>query len=444
MLTYRRVVPTAAAALAALALLTAGCRTETATQPAQQPAQQPTPQPAQDGPPRAPVHMIAYDEAGAIQEADAKRLDEIITKAKAKPPTHIFIAAHGWLNQKDNAQLSYDLMRDLLYGVAVDQKLYPKDYEPLRLGVYWPSMKLPDAQKELSSGTKEGAEKALGGVNEDARAAAAGRGAKLRADASKLQELVKRNAVTGAADFKKDLEQAHEIFRAHAPAGAIAPFDPAELPDLDVDTIDRASQLYTYWQMKQRAGIEGEKGVNALVARLQKEFPKAAVHLIGHSFGTKVVLSALAKDLPRPVDTVVLLQGAVSYQAFADKVEGLRPDTEGGYKKALARVNGPVVATFSSHDHAVGVDYPIASHLVRQLGEVDGKAAVPGAARKCYGGLGGVGAAGKAPVAMGKKGTKYGFDKGLYSVEGSEYIKGHTEIYNDDVAWLIWAAVLRR
>jgi hypothetical protein len=440
MLAYRRTVPTAAASLVALALLTAGCRTETATQP----TPQPTPQPAQESPPRPPVHLIAYDEAGAIQAADAKRLAEIIAKSKRKPPTHIFIAAHGWLNQKDNAQLSYDLMRDLLYGVVVDQKLYPKDYEPLRIGVYWPSMKLPDAQKELSSGSKEGAEKALGGVNEDGRAAAPGRSEKFRADVSKLQELVKRNAVKGAADFKKDLEQAHEIFRAHAPAGAVAPFDPAELPDLDVDTIDRAAQLYTYWQMKQRAGIEGEKGVNALVARLQNEFPKATVHLIGHSFGTKVVLSALAKDLPRPVDTVVLLQGAVSYQAFADKVEGLQQDTEGGYKKTLAQVNGPVVATFSSKDHAVGVDYPIASHLARQLGEVDGKAAAPGAPRKCYGGLGGVGVAGKAPVAMGKKGARYGFDKGLYSIDGSDHIPGHTEIYNDDVAWLIWAAVLRR
>jgi pimeloyl-ACP methyl ester carboxylesterase len=168
------------------------------------------------------------------------------------------------------------------------------------------------------------------------------------------------------------------------------------------------------------------------------------VHLIGHSFGTKVVLSALAKDLPRPVDTVVLLQGAISYQAFADKVEGLRPNTAGGYKKTLDQVKGPVVATFSSKDHAVGVDYPIASHLARQVGEVDGTFAVPGTAKKFYAGLGGVGASGLKTVSMGKKGTKYSFDKGLYSVDGSNYIAGHTAIYNEEVAWLIWAAVMRR
>jgi predicted esterase len=435
MLAYQRIVPSAAASLVALALLTAGCRPEPATQPAPQPPE----------PSKAPVHLIAYDEAGAIQEADAKRLDEIITKAKAKPPTHIFIAAHGWLNAPDTAQGSYDQMRDLLFNVAVDQKLYPKGYEPLRIGVYWPSMKLEKTQQELSSGSEKGAAKALGGVSkDDAPAADPGRSEKFRADVNKLRELVKRNAAKGAADFKKDLEQANEIFRAHAPAGAIAPFDPADLPDLDVDTIERASQLYTYWQMKQRAGIEGEKGVNALVARLQKEFPKATVHLIGHSFGCKVVLSALAKDLPRPVDTVVLLQGAISYQAFADKVVGLRPDTEGGYRKVLPRVNGPVVATFSTKDHAVGVDYPIASHLARQVGEVDGKAAVPGTRKESYGGLGGVAASGKDPVAMVKKGTKYGFERGLYSIDASEYVPGHSDIYNEDVAWLIWAAVLRR
>src|SRR5438874_8941224 len=100
-------------------------------------------------------------------------------------------------------------------------------------------MKPRETQQELSSGSEKGAAKALGGVSkDDAPAAAPGRSEKVRADVNKLQELVKRNAAKGAADFKKDLEQAHEIFRAHAPAGAIAPFDPAELPDLDVDTID--------------------------------------------------------------------------------------------------------------------------------------------------------------------------------------------------------------
>jgi hypothetical protein len=428
MLAYARIVPTAAAALVALALLTAGCQRQPATEPT-----------------KAPVHLLAYDEAGALQEADAKRLDEIITKARAKPPTHIFIAAHGWLNTAQTAQASYDNMRDLLYQVATDQKLYPQGYEPLRIGIYWPSMKLKKTQQELASGSEKGAAKALGGVSkDDAPAADPGRSEKFRTDVNRLRELVQRNAAKGAATFKEDLEKANEIFRAHAPAGVIAPLDPADLPNLDVDTIERAAQLYTYWQMKQRAGIEGDKGVNALVARLQNEFPKATVHLIGHSFGCKVVLSALAKDLPRPVDTVVLLQGAISNQAFAEAVDGIKPPTEGGYRQVLPRVSGPVVATFSGNDNPVGVEYPIASHLARQVGEVDGKHALPGTAKSAYAGLGGEGVAGVEPVEMKDAGTNYGLTKGLSSIDATEYVGGHSDIFNKQVAWLIWAAVLRR
>jgi hypothetical protein len=41
-------------------------------------------------------------------------------------------------------------------------------------------------------------------------------------------------------------------------------------------------------------------------------------------------------------------------------------------------------------------------------------------------------------------GGNYKFDKGLYSIDATKYVSEHSEIYNPDVAWLIWAAILRR
>jgi hypothetical protein len=429
MLTERWTAPSVARTaifLFPLTMLVSGCQTQPATEPS-----------------KAPVQRIGYDAQGNLLAEDARRLDEILAKARSKPPTHIFIAAHGWLNTPESADQSYEAMRELLFEVARNQKLLPKDYQALRLGIYWPSMKLKKTKEELTADSEKAVAKALSGVDDSGSPSAnPSKSEKFHLDVKNMQGLLQRNAKKGSADFERDFAKAHEIFRRQALALGFEPLEAEDLPDLN--SIEQALQLYTYWQMKKRAGIEGKNGVNGVIARLQKAFPQASVHLIGHSFGCKVMLAALTADLPRPVDSVVLLQGAVSFQAFADKVVGIKPDTEGGYRKVLSQVNGPIVATFSSLDHAVGVDYPLASQLARQIGECDDKPAGKLTVKKWYQGLGGTGICDKEPVMMEEEGGKYGFDRGLYSIDASKYVGGHSEIYNNNVAWLIWAAVLRR
>ena len=51
----------------------------------------------------------------------------------------------------------------------------------------------------------------------------------------------------------------------------------------------------TYWQMKNRAGVVGEKGVGPLVGRLRSNTRVSSISLIGHSFGARVV-SYASKD----------------------------------------------------------------------------------------------------------------------------------------------------
>jgi hypothetical protein len=124
-------------------------------------------------------------------------------------------------------------------------------------------------------------------------------------------------------------------------------------------------------------------------------------------------------------------------------VEGISPDTPGGYVIAVANVNGPIVATFSDHDLAVRKAYPAASHLAKQIGECD-RPASDFVLDKWYQGLGAVGVSALSSVAMLDRGGSYQFKKGLYSVNATPYVADHSEIYNPDVAWLIWAAILRR
>jgi hypothetical protein len=86
----------------------------------------------------------------------------------------------------------------------------------------------------------------------------------------------------------------------------------------------------------------GAKGVEPLIEKLRSSRPDLRIHMIGHSFGCRLVASAI-NALPegeqlRP-DTATLLRGAFSHNGFAlqgaadrdafrdviDKEEGSRP-----------------------------------------------------------------------------------------------------------------------
>ena len=78
----------------------------------------------------------------------------------------------------------------------------------------------------------------------------------------------------------------------------------------------------TYYAMKRRAGTVGERGLGRVVGQLAQTAPGVRVHLVGHSFGGRLVAFAL-RGLPegvRTVKSVTLLQGAFSHYAFAARL----------------------------------------------------------------------------------------------------------------------------
>jgi len=66
---------------------------------------------------------------------------------------------------------------------------------------------------------------------------------------------------------------------------------------------------FTVWQMKDRAGVVGAHGVAPLLEALLAH-SSARVHLLGHSYGCKVVMTAVSKPatLTRKVESALLLQ----------------------------------------------------------------------------------------------------------------------------------------
>ncbi|MEO9239003.1 MAG: serine/threonine protein kinase, partial [Jatrophihabitantaceae bacterium] len=129
-------------------------------------------------------------------------------------------------------------------------------------------------------------------------------------------------------------------------------------------------RILSYYEMKNRAGLIGRDGLGPLIASLRTPTGRPRIHLIGHSFGARLVAYALAGVAGQasigqrsPIKSLSLIQGALSHFAFASS----RPLGNGVHTGALAafagQVDGPILATFSDQDRLLGWWYPMASLL---------------------------------------------------------------------------------
>ena len=91
---------------------------------------------------------------------------------------------------------------------------------------------------------------------------------------------------------------ADALERAGAPVTAQAPALLGGLGGLGGRVWDGAKELLrqaAYFAMKRRAGTVGRLGLGPLLGRLAREAPGVRVHLVGHSFGGRLVAYALAR-----------------------------------------------------------------------------------------------------------------------------------------------------
>lgn len=220
-------------------------------------------------------------------------------------------------------------------------------------------------------------------------------------------------------------------------AGVIGTLDPRNL-----------LRVATVWKMKDRAGMVGARGVGPLVREVLGG-TDARLHLIGHSFGTRVLMSALAiEPVARPARSALLLQSAVNRWCFATDVAGT--GRAGGYRSVLDRVELPILSTWSEHDIPLRQAFHLAvrgSSLgepnIAAVGDVDRYGALGG-----YGPAG-LGAAGGRAAAIAAGSGTYGLAGGerILAVDGSRYIDGapaiggHSDINNPTTWWALHCLV---
>jgi dienelactone hydrolase len=190
----------------------------------------------------------------------------------------------------------------------------------------------------------------------------------------------------------------------------------------------------TYFEMKARAGTVGKNGVAPLIDDLASHVQR--IHLVGHSFGGRVVAATAANSNTDKIASLSLLQTAFSHNGFSK--------SRTGFFRAVVdrqRVKGPILVTHTKNDKAVGVAYPLASRISGDT------AAAFGDEHDVFGGLGRNGAqqmeTGETVVGrLLAVGSAYTFQSGkFFNLEASDFIKGHSDITGKEVAQAIRRAV---
>jgi hypothetical protein len=182
----------------------------------------------------------------------------------------------------------------------------------------------------------------------------------------------------------------------------------------------------TYHEMKARAGAIGKDGVARLIDGLAPQVQR--IHLVGHSFGGRVVTATAANSSTDKIGSMSLLQTAFSHNGFSSSMNG-------AFRAVVdqQRVKGPIVVTHTKNDKAVGVAYPLASRINGD------RAAAFGDEHDVFGGLGRNGAqqmqAGETVVGrLLPVGSNYPFQPGkFFNLEASDFIKSHGDVTGKEV-----------
>ncbi len=429
----------------------------------------------------ADLYLIRFGPDGQLQ---SPRTAEAFLAA-AGQASDVFVFSHGWNN---TFQAALDRYRSFITGFMAQRRAFnltPRQgYRPVMLGVIWPSVSfvLPwesgpaiaagggESQGQSARDTDEMLSLVAGSLGEDAgnelRELLEGRD-RLDADdarvaASLVAPLLGDHDPDTAAEAP-DLDDLLGIWTrldrgigplilddqdfgtVSEPAGQSETPDGPQAAGLDLDPRNLL-RTATLWTMKSRAGSVGANGVGPVLTELLGMAHAPRVHLIGHSFGARVLLSATAA-IPAPPNkahSMLLLQAAVNRWCFADDVATTH--AAGGYHDVPARVALPVLSTFSSHDAALTRYF----HLALRGGHL-GEPSIAGVGDpELYGALGGFGPAGLGEattvVPAVPPGTGgYPLDSGarVIAVDGgvstgtNPAISGHGDISNAVTWWAL-------
>ncbi|MBX3747836.1 MAG: hypothetical protein KF833_21220 [Verrucomicrobiae bacterium] len=128
-----------------------------------------------------------------------------------------------------------------------------------------------------------------------------------------------------------------------------SPAPPGTHPGSFADGARRFLEFGASYALRVLADQIGEKGLAPLLQQLAGDLPALRLHLGGHGLGARLVLAAAHAAEDPAIQTLSLLQAAVSQFAFT---ADYRPGQDGSFRRIIAhrRIRGPILVTRSRHD----------------------------------------------------------------------------------------------
>lgn len=451
---------------------------------------------------RMPTWLLRFDKHGACTSPATRA--GLLHTLRDTPPSDLIFFSHGWNNDFDEAADLYArFLRHFEAHTAANPVVRPNGapFAPLFVGVVWPSIWLSfDSGPQIAAAAEPpSVDSAVVQALTDKLAGLGGEQsiervyallALPRLDDAQARELAillqpafgtvhDEETGVGARSTSADellsmwraMQQAQDGGSTPAPSlddWGVRPADVALFPGAGAAPAQTAGlfscldprnalRLFSVYQMKDRAGVVGARGVAPLLREVLQEALTAGVHAVGHSYGCKVMLSAVCAPapLPRPLSSLLLLQPAVSHLSFADDIPSIgRP---GGYRAALTpdRVRPPILSTYSRDDFALHEAFHLALRRDSDLGDQpvdiagdDGTSA--GKPPSNFAALGGYGPrrAGQRLIdPMPAAGAPYPvFDPAqpIVGLDGSQGVIGsHGDVTSPATAWALYRLVTR-
>ncbi len=198
--------------------------------------------------------------------------------------------------------------------------------------------------------------------------------------------------------------------------------------------------LFTYTEMKIRSGTVGEGLAKVLDPSLANG---KRVHLIGHSFGGRLMTAATAAVTGK-ISNLTVLEGAFSHNALSSDGE-----IDGAYRSVIdnAKVAGRIAAAHSNNDWAVWIAYPLASWHFHDSYSVR----LGGPFIQLFGGptdrYGAMGANGPQHLQDVNQSTFAGsslpeLNPGVHALDCTSFVAGHSQVWNKGSAYIVAAGLL--
>jgi hypothetical protein len=434
---------------------------------------------------RAAYDLVCFGSGGAERTDDPDGpMTDLVLRTLARDDsgiTDVFVLSHGWMGDIPAARAQYDKWVEAMTKCEADiarMKQARPGFKPHVVGIHWPSM--PWGDESFGDGGSFAVPVDGVPATDPVQAMVDDYAARI-ADTPAARDAIRRIVVGAMEDVEPDALPP-DVFAAYrqlnleadlgiggvgaGPGGDRSGFDPEgvyqslreDAPSFGLFSgggIFGVLRTLSFWRMKDRARWFGELVGSKFLARMMQAAPRnLRFHLMGHSFGCIVMSATLAGPkgrgrVARPVDSLALVQGALSIWSYCDDIPAT-PGQPGYFNKVFSdkRVRGPILSTQSVFDTATGKWYPLGAGVAGQVAF-----AAPGEMPK-YGAVGTHGIRGPGTNATDRPllpaTGEYNFAPGsAHNLECSEVIRdgagrggAHNDICRPEVAHVVWQAAL--